>query len=77
MSVALYAMFIGLVVPSMKKSVKVVFLAVLAASFNTIFTMTEILSTGWSIVASTLLSAIIVEVVQTLRGREGVREHEK
>lgn len=77
MSVALYAMFIGLVVPSMKKSVKVVFLAVIAASFNTIFTMTEVLSTGWSIVASTLLSAVIVEVVQTLRGREGEEEHEK
>ena len=76
MSVALYAMFIGLVVPSMKKSVKVVFLAVLAASFNTIFTMTEMLSTGWSIVAATLLSAILVEVVETLRGREAEQENE-
>src|SRR5690606_17806117 len=34
MSVALYAMFIGLLVPSMKKSLKVVFLAALAALFN-------------------------------------------
>lgn len=77
MSVALYAMFIGLLVPSMKRSVKVVFLAVIAACFNTIFTMTEMLSTGWSIVSATLLSAIIVEVVQTLRGQEGEQANEK
>jgi 4-azaleucine resistance transporter AzlC len=72
MSVALYAMFVGLLVPSMKKGVKVVFLAVLAAIFNTIFTFTNALSTGWAIVAATLLSAIIVEfiVITKQRGRK-------
>lgn len=69
MSVALYAMFVGLLVPSMKKGVKVIFLASLAAVFNTIFTLTEAFSTGWSIVIATLLSAIIVELIEWTRGR--------
>lgn len=70
MSVALYAMFIGLLVPSMKQSVKVVILAVLAASFNSIFTVTGVFSTGWGIVLSTLLSTIIVEVIVTIRNKQ-------
>jgi predicted branched-subunit amino acid permease len=37
MTVALYAMFIGLLVPSMKKGFKVVFLAGLSACFNSFF----------------------------------------
>jgi len=67
MSVALYAMFVGLLVPSMKTNMKVVFLAVLAACFNSIFTLGEIMSTGWAIVLATLLSAILVELVETLK----------
>jgi 4-azaleucine resistance transporter AzlC len=67
MSVALYAMFVGLLVPSMKTNVKVVYLAALAAAFNSIFTMAELMSTGWAIVLATLLSAIIVEVVESFK----------
>ncbi|MEK3887493.1 hypothetical protein [Bacillus sp. FSL K6-3431] len=37
MAIALYAMFVGLLVPSMRKSAKVAYLALLAASFNSIF----------------------------------------
>lgn len=69
MSIALYAMFVGLLVPSMKASVKVVFLAVLAACFNSIFTMANLLSTGWSIVGATLLSAVLVEWVEIMKKR--------
>lgn len=69
MSVALYAMFIGLLVPSMKKSMKAIFLASLAALFNTIFTFVEMLSTGWSIVSATILSALIVETVEWIKNR--------
>lgn len=76
MSVALYAMFVGLLVPSMKKSAKVVFLAALAASFNTIFTLTNTLSTGWAIVLSTLLSAVIVEWTESVKSRNRGQEHE-
>ena len=71
MSVALYAMFIGLLVPSIKKSTKVVFLATLAACFNTIFTLGEWLSTGWAIVVATLLSAILIELVNSFKQQQG------
>lgn len=67
MSVALYAMFVGLLVPSMKKNAKVIFLAVLAACFNSIFTLAELMSTGWAIVSATLLSAIVMEAAEALK----------
>ena len=73
MGVALYAMFIGLLVPSMKKSVKVVFLAVLGAIFNSIFTLGHIMAQGWAIVSATLLSAVIMEMVELLKSKRGVQ----
>ncbi|MBG9656103.1 AzlC family ABC transporter permease [Cytobacillus firmus] len=76
MSVALYAMFVGLLVPSMKKSAKVVFLAALAACFNMIFTLTNTLSTGWAIVLATLLSAVIVEWIERVKNRNRGQAHE-
>lgn len=77
MGVALYAMFVGLLVPSMKKSVKVVFLATLAAIFNTIFTIGEIMAQGWAIVASTVLSAVLIELIEMLKGKHrGVKDEE-
>lgn len=72
MSVALYAMFIGLLVPTLKGSWKLVFLAAIAASFNCIFIMGDILSNGWAIVASALLSAFLVELLSTLKEKAGV-----
>jgi 4-azaleucine resistance transporter AzlC len=70
MSVALYAMFVGLLVPSMKNSLKAIFLASLAAIFHTIFTFAELLSTGWAIVLSTILSALIVEIIEWLKSNQ-------
>jgi 4-azaleucine resistance transporter AzlC len=75
MGVALYAMFIGLLVPSMKKSRKVVFLALLAAVFNSIFTLGHLMAQGWAIVASTLLSAVLIEVIETVKKRQRRIEH--
>ncbi len=76
MSVALYAMFIGLLVPSMKKSLKVVYLAALSAAFNVIFTIYEVLSQGWSIVLSTLLSSILIELILNFRKEKGMEYSE-
>lgn len=73
MSVALYAMFIGLLVPSMKKQRKVVFLAGAAAIFNSLFYLTGLLSTGWSIVLATLLSAVLVELVYAKEEKRNVQ----
>ncbi|MBS4198576.1 AzlC family ABC transporter permease [Bacillus sp. FJAT-49732] len=69
MAIALYSMFIGLLVPSLKKSVKVACLALLAAVFNSIFVFSEMMSKGWAIVVATLLSAILVETVETMKRR--------
>ncbi|UII56912.1 AzlC family ABC transporter permease [Cytobacillus spongiae] len=78
MSVALYAMFVGLLVPSLKKSTKVLLLALIAAAFHTIFSMLQLMSTGWAIVVATLLSAVLVEVVETLRKKKrGVISNEQ
>lgn len=77
MGVALYAMFIGLLVPSMKKSVKVIFLAALGAAFNSIFTISHMMAQGWAIVTATLLSAIIIEAVETVKTRQRGGQHEE
>ncbi len=67
MTIALYAMFIGLLVPSMRKSVKVVYLALLAAVFNSAFVYWNVMGKGWAIVVATLLSSILVEAVETIK----------
>ncbi|MDN4606843.1 AzlC family ABC transporter permease [Sporosarcina highlanderae] len=67
MSIALYAMFIGLLVPAMKGNRKVVMLAALAAAIHCIIYFGELLSTGWAILVSTLGSAILVEIIYSRR----------
>lgn len=53
MGIALYAMFIGLLVPSVKKEAKVGLIAVTAMLINTFFS--QFMSEGWSIVLGTVL----------------------
>lgn len=57
MGIALYAMFIGLLIPSVKKNVKVGLIAVLAMLIN--FICVELgLSSGWSIVIGTVVGGM-------------------
>jgi len=63
MSIALYAMFVGLLVPSMRGNRKVLSLAAIAALINSLFYFTGWLSTGWAIMVSTLASAIFIELI--------------
>ncbi|MBK3494872.1 AzlC family ABC transporter permease [Viridibacillus sp. YIM B01967] len=63
MGIALYAMFVGLLVPSMKGNRKVVMLALIAAVINCFFYWTQILSTGWALLVAALVSSITVEIV--------------
>ena len=65
MSIALYAMFIGLLVPSMRNNRKVVLLATSAALLNCVFYWTGWLSTGWAIIVSAISAAVIVELLYT------------
>ncbi|QFF98221.1 branched-chain amino acid ABC transporter permease [Psychrobacillus glaciei] len=67
MSIALYAMFVGLLVPSMRGNRKVVLLALFAASINGFFYWTGLLSTGWAILVATLASSIVVEIIYARR----------
>ena len=69
MSIALYAMFVGLLVPSMKGNRKVVSLAIFGALFHSFFHFTGWLSTGWAILVSTLASAILIEVISSRGGK--------
>jgi 4-azaleucine resistance transporter AzlC len=63
MSIALYAMFVGLLVPSMRGNRKVLSLAAIAAIINSFFYFTGWLSTGWAIMVATLASAVFVEII--------------
>ncbi|MFD1031214.1 AzlC family ABC transporter permease [Metaplanococcus flavidus] len=69
MSIALYALFVGLLVPSLRGNRKVLSLAAIAALFNSIFYFTGWLTTGWAILVSTLASAIIIELISSKGGR--------
>lgn len=62
MAIALYAMFIALLMPSLKKHRKVVSLAILAALLNSIFSL--FLPTGWSIICATVGSSIAIELIE-------------
>lgn len=72
MSIALYAMFVGLLVPSMKGNRKVVLLALFGAIIHSVLYWSGLLSTGWSILVATLGSAILVEILY-VRIRKGVK----
>ncbi|MBM7868366.1 branched-chain amino acid ABC transporter permease [Heliobacterium gestii] len=60
MGIALYAMFIGLLLPSMKRSREVMTIALLAAAIHALLRWLPIfagLSAGWTIIIATVLSA--------------------
>lgn len=70
MGFALYAMFIGLLVPSFKKQRKIIVLACIAAILNSIFTfLLPPQFGGWAIVAATLISALGVELFTEKEGK--------
>jgi len=61
MSIALYALFIALLVPSLKKHRKIVYLALFAGVLNSFLSM--IIPSGWSIIIATLASAVTIEII--------------
>jgi len=61
MGIALYAMFIGLLVPSIKKSVKVGLIAAAGALFNILFSF--FISSGWALVFGSVLAAFIAALI--------------
>lgn len=59
MNFVLYAMFISLIVPELKKSKKIVYLVLLAATLNSIFSY--FFSGGWVVIPSAIVSLFIME----------------
>lgn len=57
MGIALYAMFIGLLIPSVKKELKVGFIAIIAMLINAICVYMG-MSTGWAIVLGTIIGGM-------------------
>ena len=70
MAVALYAMFVGLLMPSLKKHRKVVMLAGAAAILNSVFSLVIGIATGWSIVLATITSAVGIEILYAKWSKE-------
>lgn len=60
MGIALYAMFIGLLVPNIRKSKSVLVISCMAIAINSLLSWLPIfagISSGWSIIAATVISA--------------------
>lgn len=56
MGIALYALFIGLLVPSIKKDLKIIIIVIIAMTINYIFS--QLISEGWAIVFGTLIGGL-------------------
>ena len=61
MGVGLYAMFIGLLVPHVRQSLKIGAIALLSMCLNAFFQ--TFLDTGWAIVLATILGALIGSII--------------
>src|SRR5699024_2027165 len=54
--IALYALFIGLLVPSIKKNIRVIFSVIIAMSVKYLFA--QVVSKGWAIGLGTLIGGL-------------------
>lgn len=75
MGIALYAMFIGLLVPSMKKSRPVLVIALMAVAIHALLQWLPLfrgLSLGWAIIISTIMAAAVGAILFP----EGVKHNE-
>lgn len=59
MGIALYAMFISILIPEAKKSNKVLIMAVLAGIVNTLLAYLKITTDGWNLVLTIILVSIL------------------
>ncbi len=70
LGIALYAMFLGLLVPSVKRNVRLGLLVVLTGIVNTI--LSRLIASGWALILSTLICAGVgVAFVDMERPEEG------
>ena len=72
MGIALYAMFVGILIPEGKKSKKILLLAALSGIMNTVLSNIQMIPTGWSVI----ISIILVSALGTFIGEERVPQYE-
>jgi 4-azaleucine resistance transporter AzlC len=66
MGIALYAMFIGLLVPSLKNSKPIVLVVLISMSISLALSwlpLTQSMSTGWKIIISTMMAALAAALI--------------
>lgn len=71
MGVAIYALFIALVLPEAKKSKKIAGLTILSGITNALLTYLDILPQGWSIILSILLVSGLGVLLDEKEEKEG------
>ncbi len=71
MGVALYALFIALLIPACKKSVQALVLALIAGGLNTVFVLTGMLSKSGGFAVSVILVSIVAAIYDT-KLKEGI-----
>lgn len=59
MGIALYAMFIAILLPEAKKSIKVTVLALSAGGIHALLFYLELLSSGWNLIIAIILASIL------------------
>jgi len=73
MGIALYGMFIAILIPAAKKSKEVVMIIAMAVFISSVFKWVPVMnriSEGWSIIAATVISSIIGAVIFTREEEE-------
>lgn len=63
MGALLYVMFLGILVPEIRKDIKVLFLAIFSGALHVAFAATGLLPGGWSMIAAILVSSVVYELV--------------
>ncbi|MDP4146680.1 MAG: AzlC family ABC transporter permease [Bacillota bacterium] len=59
LSVGLYAMFAGLLVPEIKKSSPVLFLSIISGFLYAVLSYTKLLSASWNLIIAIIVSAVV------------------
>ncbi|MCX7922667.1 MAG: AzlC family ABC transporter permease [Clostridia bacterium] len=72
MGIALYAMFVAILVPEMRKSIYVAVLAIGAGTINWLLTWLNLLPSGWNMIVATVTSALAGAMFFSEDSREGI-----
>lgn len=73
MGIALYALFISLLIPEVKKEYKYLYLAIISGVLNTVFIKIFLIPQGWSIILSIIITSLLGVQILKVR-REAVYE---